>query len=126
MRHCLKIVPYMEFYRRQIKYYNITAHKILTKDIGLILPTFPTDKRPKRGAILDSILTCIASSVIGLAYEGISSFVHHKRHKALHKAVKVKEKKTDLQCNRLHHLEDTMIMYGVYNSNTDRFHKYCA
>ena len=28
------------------------------------------------------------------------------------------EKKTDLQCNRVHHLEDTMIMYGVYNSDT--------
>ena len=27
-------------------------------------------------------------------------------------------KKTDIQCNRIHHLEDTMIMYGVYNSET--------
>ena len=60
----------------------------------------------------------IASSVIGLAYEGISSFLHHKRHKALHKAVAVMDKKTNLQCNRIHHLEDTMIMYGVYNSDT--------
>ena len=60
----------------------------------------------------------IASSVIGLAYEGISSFLHHSRHKALHKAVKVMEKKTELQCNKIHHLEDSMIMYGVYNSDT--------
>ena len=28
------------------------------------------------------------------------------------------DKKTNLQCNRIHHLEDTMIMYGVYNPNT--------
>ena len=28
------------------------------------------------------------------------------------------EKKTDLQKNHIHHLEDTMIMYGVYNSDT--------
>ena len=28
------------------------------------------------------------------------------------------EKKTDLQCNKIHHLEDTMIMYGIYNSDT--------
>ena len=28
------------------------------------------------------------------------------------------EKKTNIQCNRMHHLEDTMIMYGVYNSDT--------
>ena len=40
------------------------------------------------------------------------------RHKALHKAVAVMNKKTDIQCNRIHHLEDTMIMYGVYNSDT--------
>ena len=26
-------------------------------------------------------------------------------------------KKTNVQCNRIHHLEDTMIMYGVYNSD---------
>ena len=90
----------------------------MTKDIGLILPTFLTEKRHKRGAILASVLGGIASSVIGLVYEGISSFLHHNRHKALHKAVKVMEKKTDLQCNKIHHLEDTMIMYSVYNSDT--------
>ena len=30
----------------------------------------------------------------------------------------VMNKKTDVQCNKIHHLEDTMIMYGVYNSDT--------
>ena len=60
----------------------------------------------------------VASSVIGVAYEGISSLLHHKRHKALHKAVAVMDKKTNIQCNRIHHLKDTMIMYGVYNSDT--------
>ena len=60
----------------------------------------------------------VASKVIGLANEGISSFLQHKRHKALHKAVAVMNKKTNIQCNRIHHLEDTMIMYGVYNSDT--------
>ena len=28
------------------------------------------------------------------------------------------ENKTDLQKNQIHHLEDTMIMYGIYNSDT--------
>ena len=60
----------------------------------------------------------VASSVIGLACDGISSFLHHKRHKALHKAVAVMDKKINIQHNRIHHLEDTMIMYGVYNSDT--------
>ena len=27
-------------------------------------------------------------------------------------------KMTNVQCNRIHHLEDTMIMYSVYNSDT--------
>ena len=40
------------------------------------------------------------------------------KDKALHKAVAVMDKKTNIQCNRIHHLEDTMIMYGVYNSDT--------
>ena len=90
----------------------------LANDIGKILPKFPTDQRQKCGAILASILGSVASKVIGLAYEGISSFLHHKRHKALHKAAAVMNKRTDIQCNQIHHLEDTMIMYGVYNSDT--------
>ena len=76
------------------------------------------NNRPKRGAILASVFGGIASSIIGLAYEGISSFLHNKRHKALHKAVNIMERKTDLKQNKIHHLEDTMIMYGVYNSET--------
>ena len=113
----MKIAPYARLYQRQIQYYNQTAYDTLTDDIGKILPKFPTDNRHKRGGILASILGSVASSVIGLTYKGISSFLHHKRHKALHKAVAVMNKKTNVQCNRIHHLEDTMIMYGVYNSN---------
>ena len=114
----MKIMPYAQLYQRQIQYYNHTAYDTLANDIGKILPKFLTNCRLKRGAILASILGSIASSVIGLAYEGISSFLHHKRHKALHKAVAVMDKKTNIQHNRIHHLEDTMIMYGVYNSDT--------
>ena len=36
----------------------------------------------------------------------------------MHKAVAVMNKKTNKQCNRIHHLEDTMNMYGIYNSDT--------
>ena len=107
-----------DFTKKQIQYYNHTAYDNLTNDIRKILPKFLTDHRHKRGAILASIVGGIASSVIGLAYKGISSFLHHKRHKALHKAVAVMDKKTNIQHNRIHHLEDTLIIYGVYNSNT--------
>ena len=94
LKYCLKIVPYVNFYKKQIEYYNHTVYEILTNEIGLILPTFPMDKRHKRGAILASVLGGIASSIIGLAHEGISSFIHHKRHNALNKVVKVMERKT--------------------------------
>ena len=78
---------------------NWTAYDTLMNDIGKILPKFPTDKRQNCGAILASMLGSVASKVIGLAYEGISSFLHHKRHKALDKAVAVMNKKTDVQHN---------------------------
>ena len=54
----------MEFYKKQIEYYNHTAYKILTNEIGLIQPTFLMDKRPTRSAILAFVLGGIASSVI--------------------------------------------------------------
>ena len=94
------------------------AYDTLANDIGKILPKFPTDKRQRRGIILTSILGNVASKIINLGYEGISSFLHHKRHKAVHKAVAMMNKKTNVQCNRIYHLEDTMIMYGTYNSDT--------
>ena len=114
LKYCMKIAPYAWLHPRQIQYYNSTAYDTLTNDIGKILPKFLTDHRHKRGAILASILGSVASSVIGLAYKGISSSLHHKRHKA----VAVMDKRTNIQHNRIRHLEDTMIMYGVYNSDT--------
>ena len=117
LKYCMKIAPYTQLYQRQIQYYNRTAYD-MTNDIDKILPKFLTDCRHKQGAILASILGSVASSVIGLAYEGISSFPHHKRDKALHKAVSVMDKRTNIQHNRIQHLEDTMIMYGIYNLDT--------
>ena len=113
LKHCKKIAPYVGFYQKQIEYYNGTAYDILEKEIGLILPTY--GRRNKR--FIGAILGGIASNMISLASEGISSFLHHKRHKALTKAVNVMKEKVDLQCNRVYHLEDTMIMYGKYNSD---------
>ena len=118
MNYCMKIAPYAWLYQRQVQYYNRTAFDTLANDIGKILPQFPTNQRHKREAILTTILGSVASKVIGLAYEGISSFLHHKRHEALHKAVAVMNKWSNIQCNQIHHLEDSMIMYGVYNSDT--------
>ena len=99
LNYCMKIAPYTQLYQRQIQYYNRTAYDTLANDIDKILPKFQADKRQRCGAILASILGSVASKVIGLGYEGISSFLHHKRHKALHKAVAVMNKKMDVQHN---------------------------
>ena len=48
---------------------------MLENEIGLILPTFGK----RRTRFLATVLGSIASSVIGLAFEGISSFLHHKK-----------------------------------------------
>ena len=77
LNYCMKIAPYALLHQRQIQYYNRTAYDTLANDIGKILPKFPTDNRQRRGAILASILGRVASKLIGLAYEGISSFFHH-------------------------------------------------
>ena len=69
--YCVKIAPHINYYRKQIAYYNQTATDILTNELALILPTFSKQNRQKRG-----IITSLISGFIGLAYEGISSFLH--------------------------------------------------
>ena len=58
------------------------------------------------------------SGFMGLGYEAISSFLQNRRHKALQKAVKAMETITDIQYNKPIHLEDTTVMFGVYNTET--------
>ena len=111
--YCGKIAPHIRYYRKQIAYYNQMATDILTNELALILPTFPKQDRQKSGIIMSLI-----TGFIGLAYEGISSFLHHKRQKALQKAVHAIENRVDLQRNNIFHLEDSMVMHGVYNTDT--------
>ena len=108
---CKKIELYVSYYKRQIKSYNNTAHNILKNEIDLILPQIP--RKQKCG-----IITTIVSNFIGLADEGISSFLHHKRNKVLHKAVKAIDSKTTIQCNKLIQLENSMLRYDIYNAET--------
>ena len=68
---CKKIEPFVIFYKRLIKSYNNTAHNILINEIDLILPQVSSKQKCV-------IITTLVSSFIGLAYEGISSFLHDK------------------------------------------------
>ena len=103
----------MAFYKMQIKAHNIMAHYILKNEVDLILPEFYEGQENKRG-----IFGTLISGFIGLASQGISSFLHHKRHNAMHTAVKAMSVLIDAQRNKLNHLENTLIMYGIYNSET--------
>ena len=104
---CKKIEPYVAYYKRQIKSCNDTSHNILKNKINLTLPQLI--RKQKCG-----IITTLVSSFIGLAYEGISSFLCNKRHKA----VKVMDSKTTIQCKKFMHLENSVAMYGIYNAET--------
>ena len=58
------------------------------------------------------------ASFTGLTYERIISYLHIKRQKALQKAFWKMERNLDLDRNKMHHLENSIIMYGIYNVET--------
>ena len=92
--YCSKIKQYMSLYKMQITAHNLTAHKILKNEVDMILPKFQKEQRNKR-----AIFGTIISGFLGYTFEGISSFLHQKRHRALQKAVKLKSITTDAQRN---------------------------
>ena len=75
---CKKMEPFVAYYKRLMKSYNNTVNNILEKEINLLLLQIPR-------AQIHGIIIMLVSSFIGLAYEGISSFLHNKRNKALQK-----------------------------------------
>ena len=116
LKHCQRIEPYVRLYQKQVQYYNHTAYNILQNEINFILPTFTESNRKKR--FLSAVLGTVASKIVGLAFEAISSFLYHKRHKSLNKAIKQINQRQNIEHNRIYHLGDTMIMYSKYNSDT--------
>ena len=86
---CKKIEPFVVYYKRLIKSCNNTVHNIVENEINLLLPKIP--RKQKCGTI-----TTLVSSSIGLVYEGISSFLHHRQNKALHKAVNAMDNKANI------------------------------
>ena len=111
--YCSKVRQFVALYKMKSTVHNVTAHKIFKNKVNLILPKFHKEHRSKRG-----IFGAISSGFLGLAFKGISSFLHHKRHKALQKAAKAMSISTEAQRNKLMHLENFLIMYGVYNAKT--------
>ena len=87
---CNKVRPFVTYYNKLINSYNNTTHSILENEIKLLIPQ--VNRRQKCG-----IITTLVSSFTGLAYEGISSFLHHKCNNALHKAVNAMNNKANIQ-----------------------------
>ena len=81
---------------------------ILTNEIRPLLPHIS-----KCG--IDSTLV---SGFIGLAYEGISSFLQRKHEDALQNAMIAMNNEVNFQCNRLLKLDNSILMYGIYNAET--------
>ena len=106
---CNEIKPFVTYYKRLINSYNNTVHNILEKEIKLLLRLVKRKQKCR-------IITTLVSSFIGLAYEGISSFLHHKQNDALHKAVNAMHEKANIQCNKLMKLDSSILMYGIYNA----------
>ena len=96
--YCKNIIPYMYLYKHQVGYYEKTVYNILEKDIGLILPKFGNtetnvhSKFPKR-----QIISALISGFIGLAFEGISSYLQHKQQKALQQAMHTMNKRINIE-----------------------------
>ena len=114
--YCKNIIPYMYLYKHQVEYYKKMVYEILERDIGMFLPRFEDRKKNlKQKRQKRQIISALISGFIGLAYEGISRFLQHKWEKALQQAMHIMNKKASIEWNRVVHLEDSMIMYGVYN-----------
>ena len=73
------------------------------------------EKNINQGCQKRQMISALISGFIGLAFEGTSSFLQHKQEKALQQAMHTMNKRVNIEQNRIFHLEDSMIMYGVYN-----------
>ena len=106
--YCNKIKSFVSHYRKVINSYNKTTYNILENEIKPLLPQI---SRQKCG-----IITTLVSGFIGVAYKGISSFLQRKHENALQKAVDAMNSQATMQCNKLMKLDNTMLMYGIYNA----------
>ena len=96
--YCKNIIPYMYLYKHQVEYYEKTVYDILEKDIGLIVLKFEDiDKNINQRCQKRQIISALISGFIGLAFEGISSFLQHKQEKALQQAMHTMNKRVNIE-----------------------------
>ena len=103
-----KIKPFVSYYSKLITSYNTTVHNILINEIRSLLPQISKQKC--------GLIATLVSGFIGLAYEGISSFLQRKHNDALQKVMIAMNNEAEFQHNKLLKLDNTMLMYGIYNA----------
>ena len=108
--YCNKIKSFVSHYSNLIKSYNAAVHNILVNEIRPLLPHISKQKH--------GIVSTLVSGFIGLANEGISSFLQRKCEDALQKAMVAMNNDAAFQHNKLLKLDNIMLMYGIYNADT--------
>ena len=108
--YCNKIKPFVSHYSKLIKSYHATVYNILTNEIRPLLPHISKQKC--------GIVTTLVSGFIGLAYEGISSFLERKHENGLQNSVIAMNNEVDFQCKKLLKLDNAMLMYRIYTAET--------
>ena len=101
--------------------YEQTVYDILEKDIGLILPKFEDREKNINQMPEKTNNISFNCGFIGLAFEGISSFLQHKAEKALQQAMHTMNKTVNTVLNRVFHFKDSMIMYDVIQCRHIRY-----
>ena len=108
--YCNKIKPFVSHYSKLIKSCNATVSTSLTNEIRPLLPHISKQKC--------GIVSTLVSGFIGLAYEGISSFLQRKCGDTLQKAMIAMNNEVNFQHYKLLKLDNTMLMYRIYNAET--------
>ena len=103
--YCNKIKPFVSHYSKLIKSYNATVYNMLVNEIRPLLPHI---SRQKCG-----IVSTLVSGFIGLAYEGISSFLQRKHEDVLQKAMLAMNNEANFQHNKLLKLDNTVNVWNI-------------
>ena len=88
----------MYLYKHLVEYYEKMVYNVLEKDIGMILPkvgnteNIVQSKCPKR-----QIISTLISGYIGLAFEGILSYLEHKQQKELQQTMHTMNKRINIE-----------------------------
>ena len=110
---CNQLMVIVKHYVNKHKFYNISIHQLIEKEIPAVLPKIHSKDRNKR-----SIIGPIISGIIGIAHETISYFLKRKRDNAMRKAYHALNTKQNIMKNELYQHNKDLLMYGQFSLDT--------